>query len=613
MSNNQLYPFQRNRYYLGKLLTSADFQAEQDYFRNRSYFMNSLMYGSGVICGLGVVSLDDLSILIESGAAIDGLGREIVQENSLVRKLSAIEGYDQITSDKVCLCLRYEETPVHSVYAVGKENLEQNFEYSRMDEGCHLFVMDLEQAEQFYDMETEFFAENTIYRDEDYEVKIKLPSVVSRRKPVRISVCIQKLSENVTKLSVHCELQLPGFVNTDGEPKLNVAFDDVSLKEDEKIIKDYWVTAGDGEEEYTPILLKSGAAFAYKNDEAVAISSDFELRVLLSDLHPREIVNHEIGRMNLEMRDLGGMADYVRLAVINLVRAGDSYIIDKISEDIRTYVAPPSQQLLREAYLDYYIKQTDINTASVLQREVVNTQKSANISNSSLPYEVASGVLEIPLGSNARRGNICYSGEIIHGLGEGDVYVSVGFESIAEDSALGVNARSTIYGDASLFQSDKVPVPNVETAVKVLNDKGSFVVAAKLLDNVDFLVLTYRWVAIRFPSSDNLGAPEDYKGSSIIPETPTVVLETKESHYFGVRFENMDSCSLVYELTEEGSGEITAEGVYTAPAKEGVYEIRIYCADMPIICAYAYAIVKKRGLEEAVSTSKGNLIDDIRI
>jgi hypothetical protein len=78
--NNQLYPFERNRYYPGKMLTTADFQAEQDYYINKSRFMNSLMYGAGIVCGLGVFSLDDLSFMVESGVAIDGMGREIVVE-----------------------------------------------------------------------------------------------------------------------------------------------------------------------------------------------------------------------------------------------------------------------------------------------------------------------------------------------------------------------------------------------------------------------------------------------------------------------------------------------------------------------------------------------------
>mgnify|MGYP003476068094 FL=1 len=47
-------------------------------------------------------------------------------------------------------------------------------------------------------------------------------------------------------------------------------------------------------------------------------------------------------------------------------------------------------------------------------------------------------------------------------------------------------------------------------------------------------------------------------------------------------------------LTEPGSGEVTSDGIYSAPAKEGVYEIKISCTDKPQICTYAYAIVKKK-------------------
>ena len=77
MENRQLLPFERNRYYVGKLLTSADFQAEQSYFNNKRRFLNQMMFGAGIVCGLSVYSLDDLSVMVESGAAIDGLGREV--------------------------------------------------------------------------------------------------------------------------------------------------------------------------------------------------------------------------------------------------------------------------------------------------------------------------------------------------------------------------------------------------------------------------------------------------------------------------------------------------------------------------------------------------------
>ena len=73
---------------------------------------------------------------------------------------------------------------------------------------------------------------------------------------------------------------------------------------------------------------------------------------------------------------------------------------------------------------------------------------------------------------------------------------------------------------------------------------------------------------------------------------------TRESHFFNVRFNNMEVCTLTYELTEKNSGEITPEGIYTAPGREGVFEIRISCAEYPLITTYAYAVVKKKDAQE---------------
>ena len=79
-------------------------------------------------------------------------------------------------------------------------------------------------------------------------------------------------------------------------------------------------------------------------------------------------------------------------------------------------------------------------------------------------------------------------------------------------------------------------------------------------------------------------------------------MRPRENYYFGVQFNNMEPCSITYELTAPGSGEVTVDGVYTAPAKEGVYEIRIYCSDMPMVCTYAYAIVKSTASENDIGS-----------
>ena len=93
MDLTQMLPFEKNRYYPGKMLTTPDFKAEQAYLEYRRRFFNQMVLGSGILCGLNVFNLDGLSVLVESGAAVDPLGREIVIGESAVKKLSAVEGY----------------------------------------------------------------------------------------------------------------------------------------------------------------------------------------------------------------------------------------------------------------------------------------------------------------------------------------------------------------------------------------------------------------------------------------------------------------------------------------------------------------------------------------
>ncbi len=601
MKNTKLYPFERNRYYSGKMLTSSDFQAEQTYFNNKRRFINNLMYGSGIVCGCGVFNLDDLSLLVESGVAIDGLGREIVLESSVVKKLSAVEGFDHIKSNLVSLCLRYKEEPVHTVYTLnqGASDDGREYEYNRISEGYQIFVMDRLDDSLQIQMETEFLSKTVLVDNDDFTVRLIMPTSVCKGRNVKFVLQAEKKSEENKHLTFHGMLQVPSFLTPDGGHEINIDLEDVTLKAGEAVQKDYWLFTENVPAEDTTILLKGDTVKAYVDNMAVAAAPGCSIKVLLTNNRPKALISKEIGRMSLEMKTLGAVKDYIVLADLKLVRTESAYIIEEVIEkDVKQYITPPADEMLRSEFLEYFVKDVDLlNSASMAEAPM--SQMMAPVAEGRVP-EVATGILEIPLGDNARRGDIRYSGEIMHGLGKGNVYVDIGYEYIRDDRTLQSSAKNTIYGNPDLFKEDKTAV-NAETAVKVLNDKGSFVVAAKLLENVDYLVLTYRWVAIKFPAGNDLEIEADAGNMSISADTPTVVLGTKDSHYFHVKFNHMESCSIAYELTEPGSGEITADGVYTAPAKEGVYEIRIYCVDMPIICTYAYAIVKKKGFEESAS------------
>ncbi|GEM_PF-158644 len=598
MNNTQLYPFERNRYYPRKRMSSGDFTAEQTYMNNKRRFLNGLMYGSGVVCGLGVFSLDDLSFLVESGVAIDGMGREIVVETSDVKKLSAIEGFDSLRTNKASLCLKYKEDDVHKVYAIDQDDPGAEFQYNRVREGYTLFLMDQEDIPEVYEMESEFLLSSVLYSSMNYMVTFRMPASACRGHVIRAEVIIEKISDENVSLTYSAKLQTPTFTSAEGMNYIDVEINDVFLSMGEKTVLDYWMDTLDSPVNNTNIILETGSAKAFENDVACEVPANFMMEVALTNLKPRQLVNREIGRMNLEMKNIGGQGDYIRLADFSLVRTESAYIIEDVTEaTVKQYVAVPAQDLKRGDYLEYFIKEADIHQPKI-RTAASDVQADAAAGRKSAFPEIATGLVEIPLGEDARRGDIFYSGEILHGLGKGNVYVEVGYELISDDTDKSSNLKSTIYGSPDIFGKEQKSVVNAETAVRVLNDKGSFVVGARLLDAVDFLVLTYRWVAIRFPSGEEISDESEIVGASISPEMPTVRMLTKESHYFGVRFEGMEPCSVSYELTDENSGDITADGVYTAPAKAGVYEIRIFCTDMPKICTYAYAVVEKKGLED---------------
>ena len=95
MKNLKYYPFERSRYFYGKLLTVDDFETEQKYMNDKRRMINRFLHGSGVVCGMNVVRVDDRTISVEMGLALDFAGREIVVDAPIIRKLDMIDGYDE--------------------------------------------------------------------------------------------------------------------------------------------------------------------------------------------------------------------------------------------------------------------------------------------------------------------------------------------------------------------------------------------------------------------------------------------------------------------------------------------------------------------------------------
>lgn len=596
LENNQLLPFERNRYYTGKLLTSADFQAEQTYMNQKRHFLNKMMYGDGIVCGLGVYNLDDMSVMVESGVGVDGLGREIVVASSVMKKLSAVDGFEGLESDHAVLCLRYQEEPVHPVYAVRSQEQGEGYECNRIREGYQLFLQDAHAMPEAPAPESEFLTSALLYIDADFSVELSIPTVASCSQPVRLQLKVSRRSDVQALFSLETTLQTPALLSAEGEHELPIKLTDLYIPDETPAVAEFWLTAQPQPAADSVIIAGAESTRIRVGESERAMSDNFMVKISVEDTLPSALVARAIGAVSLETRELAGVRDFIPLADVYLQQTKNSYLIDRISQSgIRHYLQLPADADLREIYGAWFTR-----PAGTGQSHTGPAAPQAEVEAPGRYTEpvYASGVCEIPLGGNARRGQIFRSDEILHGLGTGNVFVQVGFEYLSEDAKLGATARSTIYGDPQFFAEEEPPISYADTAVKVNNDRGSFVVAAQLTRDTPQTLLTLRWVAIRLPVGDEPNKLQRLAGKSIAAVQPTVVLATRESHFFNVKFKNMEPCTLTYELTERDSGEITSDGIYTAPAKEGVYEIRISCADMPLVSTYAYAVVKKRDTED---------------
>lgn len=82
----ELLPARRNRYYYGKLMDVLHFSMEQQYVLSKEWLYNRAILGPGVVCGLWVEPISNSSgngVIVHSGLAIDGWGREIIVPNDI--------------------------------------------------------------------------------------------------------------------------------------------------------------------------------------------------------------------------------------------------------------------------------------------------------------------------------------------------------------------------------------------------------------------------------------------------------------------------------------------------------------------------------------------------
>ncbi len=111
---------------------------EQVYFNHKRYLVNRLLHGTGIVSGLNIIAVDDQTISLEPGVALDANGREVVVSKPAAYKLSMIEGFDDKQfRNAAYLCIAYDENGNERMETIERNSIDddQAVQYNRTVEG----------------------------------------------------------------------------------------------------------------------------------------------------------------------------------------------------------------------------------------------------------------------------------------------------------------------------------------------------------------------------------------------------------------------------------------------------------------------------------------------
>lgn len=538
MNRSRYIPFERNRYFYGKLLTVRDFMSEQTYFSDKRRLTNRLLFGSGVIAGLQVVAVDDKSISIETGAALDQMGREIIVPSPLTIKLSNVDGFmNNDYAKNVYLCLEYNEKgkePVHTVAGAlgGSEDVS---EHNRILESYRLFVREQPPAPAL--QEYDYLIEDTSIWYDDGQVRVlqSVPRYIEPGQSFELRLTIEKTLQT-PHISYEYEMEMSHAEAIDGLIDGKLVFSEptdggVTSYTKRVQLQALPLAAGESKQHAT-IAAKAGTARLVIGDKLIYELSQIKQMVEVSEEPAQERILDTFYSRSLDRAIETPVEPCLYLAKINLLQMGASYVIDSVeSLPFNDYVINPTMlyKLLSATEKDDRSHKSDSAYTEVKEPVLAPVSPFPDIKQEfvslldheapSAPEEqVSAGITEISIVQQAekkwyqRRQKNFYSEEIEHGLGSGAaVFLTAGISDEQESSDIPVpdmwKRSNAIYSGAqdvfagSEFTSN---YPNISIGFIQYSNKGTFRIGIRVHQKTERLRIRIRWWAVK--ALDDSGA-----------------------------------------------------------------------------------------------------------
>ena len=591
MFNRKYYSFERNNYYYGKLLTSKDFQNEQGYMNDKRRLLNRTLHGMGIVYGMDIVAADDSSIILQSGMALDAGGREIVVPQTQVIKLSTIDGYSELQTEKVCLGIEYSEKKADTVYAVMEEDEKQ---YNHIKEGYHLFLKDADECAPGKRPKDEYILSSVLYKDEEYIVTQYAPVFTVPGMVMKSRTEIKKIGHMPCTTSFSCTVTTDGCAEKTEEIQASnfvLEYGEILTLEQQFHPESYIF----GTENI--VLTFSDIVMNKSGEVDTASNIDFFIKAVHGTVLDYVHKNSYNDTMDVELDK--AYDEKLILAQIDLVRSKQNFMIDKIFRaPFEQYVYSTQQLMVLEELQEFICEEAIQDSAAVIpEAEVQASERRVREANPN-----TSGVFEMSLGNGGEVGKCYFSEEIMHGLGTGPVYVEIGIEYISRDGISSDNRESIILGDGSIFAEDPTvtdeKIFEVDHAIKLLPSRGTFIVGIRPKVKMGRIGLRIRWYVFKPEDLEQrIYNAKEQKGCLMV-QPDTIVIQPKGTIHISPVFINMPEEALVYTLLDPEGGKIDNNGMYSAPAQEGVYEIKVSVLSKPEIYTHAFVIVSQRKNEE---------------
>ncbi len=570
MKNLQYFPFERNQYYYGKLMTQQDFVSEQTYMNDKRRLINRFIHGTGVAAGLQVVKVDDYSFSVEAGLALDEIGREVLVDQPTVRRLDQMPGYEQLSeqpdTNPVYLCLTYHEEGAYP--SKGKADDGDSTVYEKSKEGFRLYLTGDPYEEDGDTLKSLCSHTVLIFENEDLTVTQELPVFVQSGETFPVTVKIRaKRALSAVELSftemLVCLLHEGGdslSVSWSGNFKACGDYQELSYQ-----LEAYSLEQGTGELTIPQYKLKVTAE-GQEYHSRTEISGT--IRVCGGDTYHELVENYFENNMNHILGTSYPRGIY--LAAIYLNRAGRNFLIDRIERlpfSQRVYSSLLNMALTEKLLAEVkYLREQQ--KEALLKKEDREDKEQGGMA-------IASGVCEIAMGVGGKAGEKYFSEEIVHGLGLGRMKITLSLDS----------GRYQYIGSEEVFEDMRI---RAVLAAKVNYERGSFVVGLRLLEHTPLEQARVHWIAERVPEAEDRDTEPHIR---ILPDKPE--LRVMQSRYFRAKTENLEGMTILWEVSTPNGGTISREGHYTAPDTEGIYEIAAFCQEMPSIKNSVFVIVRE--------------------